>query len=237
MLTHNQSAYRKSVMIVTLIGRELRVAARQKPTYAVRSLGVAIVIVLILLLESPDWSMFGLPLQDLIYPTFFFAGWVVLPFLTADCISRERREHTLELVLLSGATATQIVIAKALVQGLRAISLLVAIVPVLAFSQTIWPLPWVVARVFGMFLLCGWCWPLAAGLLASSADKRRWMCLSGAVLLTAIFGLIFYGIWQSLTLGPNSLWNIAALTAISLLLSTFVLGLAANETKDVFLSY
>ena len=51
------------------------------------------------------------------------AIWVLVPLLVADCLSRERREGTLGLLFLTPLTANDIVIAKGLSHGLRAVTL------------------------------------------------------------------------------------------------------------------
>src|SRR5437763_1392894 len=59
--------------------------------------------------------------------TLFWAIWVLVPLLTADCISRERREGTLGLLFLTRLRATDIVFAKTLAQALRALTLWLAV--------------------------------------------------------------------------------------------------------------
>jgi ABC-type transport system involved in multi-copper enzyme maturation permease subunit len=145
-------------MILILLKRELRVAMRQRSTYVLQLIAVFLVIISILELawwRSRYWQIFGRPLTNLLLQTFFFAGWILFPLLTADCISRERREHTLELIFLSGATAKQIVLAKAFAQGLRALTFWIAVVPVLTFSISLKSITRVEALVSGMFILNG----------------------------------------------------------------------------------
>ena len=52
-----------------------------------------------------------------LHSALFLAIWVLVPLLTADCISRERREGTLGLLFLTRLRAGGIVVAKGLVQG------------------------------------------------------------------------------------------------------------------------
>src|SRR6185369_5833518 len=57
--------------------------------------------------------------------------WILVPLMTADCISRERREGTLGLLFLTPLTAQGVVLAKALAHGARALTLCLAVLPVL----------------------------------------------------------------------------------------------------------
>jgi len=77
------------------------------------------------------------------------AIWFLVPLLTADCISRERRENTLGLLFLTPLGAFDIVIAKSLVHALRGVLLWLAVLPVLAQMTVCAPsrTAWVMAAV------------------------------------------------------------------------------------------
>ncbi|MCC6232484.1 MAG: ABC transporter permease subunit [Verrucomicrobiales bacterium] len=59
------------------------------------------------------------------------AIWILGPLITADCLSRERREGTLGLLLLTPLTPRDVVTAKWTAHTLRATSALVATIPIL----------------------------------------------------------------------------------------------------------
>jgi ABC-type transport system involved in cytochrome c biogenesis permease component len=128
--------------VLPVIARELRVSARQPFTYYLRVLGVTALLLMSLLfgLQVGFEPTFGRELFGALHRTLFGAIWVLVPMLTADCISRERREGTLGLLFLTPLKGTDIVVAKAVAQGLRAITLGLAVLPVLPHS---WPRsPW-----------------------------------------------------------------------------------------------
>ncbi len=72
---------------------------------------------------------FGRQLFAVLHCTLLGAIWVLVPMLTADCISRERREGTLGLLFLTPLKGTDIVVAKGLAHGLRAVTLGLAVLP------------------------------------------------------------------------------------------------------------
>src|SRR5206468_12383932 len=94
--------------------------------------------------------------------------WILVPLMTADCISRERREGTLPLLFLTPLTAQGIVLAKALAHGLRAMTLCLAVLPVLAIPILMGGVSWLEVALSLVVNVSAFCWALAAGLLASS---------------------------------------------------------------------
>jgi hypothetical protein len=119
--------------VLPVIARELRASARQPFTYYVRALGATALLLASLLFgvyQGFEMGM-GRRLFGALHCTLFCAIWVLVPMLTADCISRERREGTLGLLFLTPLKGTDIVVAKGLAQGLRALTLGLAVVPVL----------------------------------------------------------------------------------------------------------
>lgn len=115
-----------------LILRELRAESRRPNSYWVRTLAAASFTVLF------AWSTFTFrgrpstlgPILFLIFSfAFILAIQVVISALTADTISREKREGTLGLLFLTPLTAREIVVGKTVLQLLRAIPVILAVVP------------------------------------------------------------------------------------------------------------
>src|SRR5438046_1122237 len=121
------------MVIFPVIARELRASARQPYTYTLRMAGVAALLISSLLfgIQNGFGPNLGRNLFARLHLTLFCAIWVLVPFLTADCLSRERREGTLGLLFLTRLKATDIVIAKGLAHGLRALTLWLAVLPVM----------------------------------------------------------------------------------------------------------
>ncbi len=179
-----------------MVERELRSSARQTFTYYLRVIGAALMLFAAALfgLKSGFVHSLGGQLFGALHVTLFAAIWVFVPFLTADCISRERREGTLGLLFLTRLGAGDIVLAKSFAHGLRAATLWLAVLPVLAIPFLLGGVGWreaflsVCVNLSSMFLA------LAAGLLGSSAS-RVWarilvwvVCLS--LLLCVLFALV-----------------------------------------------
>src|SRR6266702_519859 len=121
------------MIVLPVISRELRASARQSFTYNLRTLGVAALLLASLFfgINHGFGPTMGGQLFGSLHFTLFWAIWILVPLLTADCISRERREGTLGLLFLTRLNAQDIVAAKGLAQGLRALTLWLAVAPVL----------------------------------------------------------------------------------------------------------
>ena len=133
------------MIVLPIIERELRASARQSFTFSLRALGVAA-----LLLASVVFGMehgFGPTLGSRLFSSLHFtllcAIWVLAPMLTADCISRERREGTLGLLFLTRLRGTDIVTAKSMAHGLRALTLWLAVLPVLTIPFLLGGVNWI----------------------------------------------------------------------------------------------
>jgi ABC-type transport system involved in cytochrome c biogenesis permease component len=172
--------------VLPVIARELRASARQPFTYYLRVVGVTALLVASLLfgLHFGFEPALGRPLFGALHGTLFGAIWLLVPMLTADCISRERREGTLGLLFLTPLTGTDIVVAKGLVHGLRAMTFWLAVLPVLTVPFLIGGVSWREAALSVLVNANAMCWALSAGLLASAWNKEWLRALLGAALLS-----------------------------------------------------
>ena len=179
--------------VLPVIARELRASARQPFTYYVRVVGVTALLLASLLfgLHYGFEPALGRRLFGALHGTLFGAIWLLVPMLTADCISRERREGTLGLLFLTPLTGTDIVVAKGLAHGLRAVTLGVAVVPVLTIPFLLGGVSWIEALLAVLINANAMCWALAAGLLASAWGKAWHRTLVAAALLAFAFFLLF----------------------------------------------
>ena len=178
--------------VLPVIVRELRASARQPFTYYLRVFGVAALLLVGLLfgLHRGSTPAFGRELFAALHCTLLASIWVLVPMLTADCISRERREGTLGLLFLTPLKGTDIVVAKALAQGLRAITLWLAVLPVLTIPFLMGGVSWTEAALSVVMNANAMCWALAAGLLASAWSKSWPRALLGAAILAFAFLVI-----------------------------------------------
>ncbi len=178
--------------VLPVIARELRASARQPFTYYLRVLGVTALLVASLLFgfHLGFVPAFGRELFQALHCTLLGAIWVLVPMLTADCISRERREGTLGLLFLTPLKGTDIVVAKGLVHGLRAMTLWVAVLPVLTVPFLMGGVSWADAALSVTVNANAMCCALAAGLLASAWSKVWLRAMMWAGMLAFVFFLL-----------------------------------------------
>jgi ABC-type transport system involved in multi-copper enzyme maturation permease subunit len=170
--------------ILPLILRELRSEARRPWNYWLRLLaGAAVTSVFVfgvvvsgLRVASNGGMLFGL-----VSLVLYYGVWFVVPLLTADCLSREKREGTLGLLFLTPLKSQEIVLAKSVVHWLRAMSFLFAAFPVLTIPLLIGGVSGGAVLSLLMGNMANILLALAAGLMAS-AFAREWI---RAVLLAA----------------------------------------------------
>jgi ABC-type transport system involved in multi-copper enzyme maturation permease subunit len=129
---------------------------------------------------------------------------VVTPLLTADCLSREKREGTLGLLFLTPLTSLEIVVGKSLVHLLRAMTVLVALAPFFVVPMLLGGVP--LGLVLAAFLanvavaLIG----LGAGLIASARNSEWTRAIVWAEVLAASFVslLLALGLRSVVVSGP-----------------------------------
>src|SRR5436190_22083533 len=123
--------------------------------------------------------------------TLFLSIWIFVPLLTADTISREKREGTIGLLFLTPLTPIGIVFGKSLIHALRAITLFLAVLPALALPFLLGGLTWKDCVVSLFLNSSALVLALGAGLLASTlaTDSRRALAL--ALVLSLGFSYLF----------------------------------------------
>ena len=178
-----------------VVQRELREGARRSVNHRLRflSAGVGTLLLWIIVGHSDrpatqlgGWLMGGL--HTLLLGLIF----LIVPALTADCIAREKREGTLGLLFLTPLSAGGIVAGKALALALRALTLWLAVLPILAIPFMTGGITWFDAFSALSLEFCAAVLCLAAGLLASSLARQR----SAAFFLAFLFGGIFLFIFS-----------------------------------------
>lgn len=181
------------MILLPVIERELRASARQPFTYVLRMLGVVSLLLVVgwFALRGYLGPDCGGELFTALHTTLFFAIWLLAPFLTADCISRERREGTLPLLFLTPLRPANILWAKSAAQGVRAFSLWLAVVPVLAICLVGGGLTWTEILMSVLVNFSSICVALAAGLVASALSRVWNRALAAAMLLAFAFFLIY----------------------------------------------
>ena len=187
--------------VAPVIVREMRASARQPFTYNLRVLGMAALLVTSVVFGSSTGSSraTGQELFSGLHCTLLAAIWLLGPLLTVDCVSRERREGTLGLLFLTPLKGTDIVLAKGVAQGLRAVTMGLAVLPLLTIPFLLGGVGWTEALLSVGLNANAACWALAAGLLASAYSKARLRAL-------VLGGLLTFGFWCFLTLATGWLF-------------------------------
>jgi ABC-type transport system involved in multi-copper enzyme maturation permease subunit len=161
--------------VLPVIGRELRASSRQAFTYHLRLLGAGAALAMGLFSgwDITPGSGMGVELFAMMHCVTFCAICLLVPLLTVDCLSRERREGTLGLLMMTQLKPFAVVTAKAMVHGLRACTLWLAVVPVVTLPLLLGGIGWrelLLSSAIDVFAIC---WGLAVGILAS-AWSREW---------------------------------------------------------------
>ena len=184
--------------LLPIAERELRVASRRRGTYWVRfgavalALGTASIIFLAMMRERPSEQA-----QVLFFTLAGIAfGYCLLSgaLTTSDCLSEEKREGTLGLLFLTDLRGYDVVAGKLVASSVRAVSALVAMLPVLAIPLLMGSIAGKsvgqVAMVLGNTLFLS----LAVGVLVStfSRDSRHAVggTISAMVTLIAVVPLL-----------------------------------------------
>ena len=191
------------------IVRELRAQARLPSSYALRVLGAAALLLATFLFAAR--TGFGLNEGSHLFGwlnfTLFLSIWIIVPLLAADCISVERREGTLGLLFLTPLTARDIVVAKGFVHGLRALTIWLAVTPILAIPLLLGGASWRELAMSVANNFSALCLALAAGLVASSFFKNWLRSLAAACGLACSFAglyLLAAGVLMASLLDPGS---------------------------------
>jgi len=184
-----------AMILGSVIERELRASARQRFTYTLRVLGGTALLVAFAFLgwKGKTGPGVGGELFTFFHGVMFFAIWLLVPLLSADCISRERREGTLPLLFLTPLKSWDIVWAKGLAHGLRALTLWLAGIPVLTVCFVAGGVAWREVVISVLVNLSALCLAMGAGVLASARARVRTRSLALSAALA--FGLFLAFLW------------------------------------------
>ena len=120
--------------------RELRVAVRKRSTFWLRVAAAATGLVigsgclLLSLVQGAGPSRMGSVLFSILTWLCLAAALSAGPFLTADCLSEEKREGTLGLLFLTDLRGYDVALGKLMATSLRGFYALLAVLPVLAIT-------------------------------------------------------------------------------------------------------
>jgi ABC-type transport system involved in multi-copper enzyme maturation permease subunit len=125
-----------------IVARELRVAARRRGTYGLRLLAAAaaLAVTFCLSLFPPPGQppvLMGKSLFTALSIMAFAYALLIGPFITADCLSSEKRDGTLGLLFLTDLRGFDVVLGKWAATSLSGFYGLVAVLPALAIPLVI----------------------------------------------------------------------------------------------------
>jgi len=192
-------------MLLPIVTRELRVSARNRTTHRLRLLFAVAAVAIggtigLLIMASGRLGGSSSSSQSGVW-IFTALKWIAFifacasgVFLTADCLSEEKREGTIGLLFLTDLRGHDVVLGKLLATSLRSFYSLLAIFPVMALSFV---LGGVAADEFQLTLLslCNTLFfSLALGMLVSVVSRQPHKAMSGALAAMIFFLLAMPGL-------------------------------------------
>ncbi len=126
------------MILLPIVGRELRVAARRSGTYHGRTwlaLGALVLAGVVLGIHHLSRGGTAMPAGQVLFEVFKWLSFVAAAssglFLTSDCLSDEKREGTLGLLFLTDLRGYDVVLGKLATHGLQAVYAFLAAFPIL----------------------------------------------------------------------------------------------------------
>jgi hypothetical protein len=232
-----------------VVAREMRAESRRSNTYWLRVLAgtvsIAFFATFSLSAELPG-RMLGPMLFAVLQRGLSLGMWIIVPLMTADCISSEKREGTLGLLFLTPLTVLDVIMAKAASNILRAVTLLLASLPLLV-------LPFVLGGVTSSQILFAFLYVtnalllgIAAGLYASAkgGSAIQVMVMSegyalALAILSTVLNLFTFG-WFSWVLTIRAApvlafgFRFAAGMAISISLFVMVVQASVSQLRETW---
>jgi ABC-type transport system involved in multi-copper enzyme maturation permease subunit len=181
-----------------------------------------VVFTSLMLNAQVDLSQLGSLVFSSLQRTLLFAFWVIVPLMTADCISREKREGTLGLLFLTPLRITDVIAGKAIIHVLRALTLFLAAVPILGLPVVFGGVAWWGVLVAVYNLANAVALGIAAGIYASTKGGTAVQVMVRAVLYS-----LGFAIGSSVWIAPINAIISASLTNLVVALLTGVLCLSA----------
>ncbi len=182
-----------------IVERELRAAARHKSTYWTRFWFAAIALIVWFVILGANRRI---PKNALGHDLFLASGIIGLLFclvagifLTADCLSEEKREGTLGLLFLTDLKGYDVVLGKLAATSMKAAYGLVAMFPLFGLS---WLLGGVTAGEFLRVVLAlieALLLSLAVGMFVSSICQESRQAIAGAFLGMLILAAVLPAVW------------------------------------------
>ncbi|MBL9167275.1 MAG: ABC transporter permease subunit [Verrucomicrobiales bacterium] len=221
-----------------ILERELRVAARRRSSFIARWVSALAAVVVggawVLLNEAgPMLAALG-PVGSSLFQVL---GWLTFGtclsagvFLTADCISEEKREGTLGLLFLTDLKGLDVVAGKLLATSLQGTYGLIAVLPILAVPMILGGVGVSQFVLTCVVLLTTLLLSLACGLLVSTFVRQSQAAMGGTLALVVTLNLGGLG-FDAVT---QWLWGASSAPIASLTSPAFLFNLASNGITTPF---
>jgi len=227
-----------------LVGRELRAESRRAINYGLRVLTAAVVVSVFAAFMAGtemESAQLGATLFGVLQLSLWLAMWIIVPMMTADCISREKREGTLGLLFLTPLTVLDVMMGKAASHILRAATLLLASLPVLVLPFVIGGVVWQQALMAVVSIAKALLLSIAAGLYASAKGGSAIQVMVMAEVYALGLAIASMGL-QSLVfvfMAPNLsiwglMWTMGATICFTLLVFGFVISASVRVLRKTW---
>lgn len=190
------------MIFLPIVDRELRVAARKRGTYWFRFFAaLAVLVIWLVLVLGSGGAVKSAQLGRALFVAISIVALVFCVgagiFLTADCISEEKRDGTLGLLFLTDLRGYDVVLGKLAATSLHSLYALLAIFPVMALSMLMGGTAvgefWRMVLVMIVALFCS----LSAGLLVSALSRGTRQAMGGVLLLVLLFNCVLPTLYRS----------------------------------------
>jgi ABC-type transport system involved in multi-copper enzyme maturation permease subunit len=190
---------RRSMSVLPIVDRELRVAARRAGTYWMRFWAVlamlAIWLVLLTKSHSISPAQMGQHLLNALGVLALVFCMLAGVFLTSDCLSEEKREGTLGLLFLTDLKAYDVVFGKLAANSLHAIFGLLAVFPILGLALLIGGVTGLEFARLILVLVVTLFFSLSMGMVVSAVNREAKRAVMHAFLLVLFFAGLFPVAW------------------------------------------
>src|SRR6185436_357728 len=179
--------------------RELRVAARRPLTFWIRWAAALGCILLWSFLGLANHRLSNAELSKLIFTAFGVVAFGVAllcgVFLTADCLSEEKREGTLGLLFLTDLKGFDVVAGKLAATSLHVIYALLAIFPIMAIPLLMGGVtPGEFWRLLLVILITLF-WSLGIGMLSSALHREARHAMAATLFAIAAWTGLLPALW------------------------------------------
>lgn len=225
--------------VAPIIEREMRGESRRPLNYWLRVLAGGVLILVfasVVIGAQIGLSGLGAALFGALERTLRWALWIIVPLMTADCVSREKREGTLGLLFLTPLTVVDVIAGKVVIHVLRAVTLFLAAVPLLGLPFVLGGVSLAdvlvaVAQQANAVLL-----GIAAGIFASTrggSEIQVMVKAEGCAFALLLVSSVWMGPLEGSFSSPT--WLVTGVQfslGLSLLLFFFTLNASARRLKE-----